>query len=81
MSDYIPYTRYLDVGGYKKEMKMVAKDMDNVIEGWLKEHKRDKESRDQHEGNQAFIDVLISILHGSTWRQPTMIPSSNPHVR
>ncbi|XP_076904577.1 demethylepipodophyllotoxin synthase-like [Bidens hawaiensis] len=62
VSDFIPLLSVLDLGGYKKKMKMVGKEIDNILEGWLKEHKRERASEKQHEGNQVFIDVIISIL-------------------
>lgn len=66
VSDAIPYLRWLDLGGHEKEMKAVAKDMDEILQGWLLEHKRKKNSsevlttykRDQ----QDFMDVIISIV-------------------
>ncbi|KAI7746937.1 hypothetical protein M8C21_020666 [Ambrosia artemisiifolia] len=39
VSDFIPFTNGFDLGGYEKEMKMAGKEMDNIIEGWLKERK------------------------------------------
>ncbi|KAK1433526.1 hypothetical protein QVD17_10437 [Tagetes erecta] len=62
VSDFIPFLNAFDLGGYKKKMKMAGKDMDDILEGWLKEHKREKELGKQHEGNQVFIDVMITRL-------------------
>ncbi|KAF5758992.1 putative cytochrome P450 [Helianthus annuus] len=62
VSDFVPFMNRFDVGGYEKEMKMTGKEMDNIIEGWLKNRKREKESGQQQEGDQFFMDVLISIL-------------------
>jgi len=65
VSDFIPYLKRLDIGGYEKEMKKKAMEMDNIIQGWLEENKRDKESK-QHQGKEVLIDVLISILEGAS---------------
>lgn len=54
------------MGGYIKEMKKTTIDLDNVFGGWLKEHKTVKNFTQQHESNQGFIDVLISILQGAS---------------
>ncbi|KAI3759024.1 hypothetical protein L6452_06597 [Arctium lappa] len=62
MSDFIPYIKRLDLGGYQKEMKMTAKEIDIIIERLLEEHKGEQ----QNKGNQVFMDVLISILEGSS---------------
>ncbi|GKA15763.1 cytochrome P450 CYP82D47-like protein [Tanacetum coccineum] len=64
-SDYIPYMDRFDLGGYEKEMMLVWKEMDNIMDGWLQEHKREKESGQQLERNQVFLDVLISSLQGA----------------
>ncbi|KAI3522073.1 hypothetical protein L1887_11552 [Cichorium endivia] len=66
VSDFIPYLKPFDFGGYEKEMKMTAKEMDNIFEGWLEKHKRERESKQHHEGSQAFMDVLMSILEGAS---------------
>ncbi|KAJ9567963.1 hypothetical protein OSB04_003929 [Centaurea solstitialis] len=65
VSDYIPYLKFLDVGGCIKAMKKTGEDLDNIFEGWLKEHKIGRESTTQQsEGDQTFISVLVSILQG-----------------
>ncbi|KAL4587283.1 hypothetical protein LXL04_000151 [Taraxacum kok-saghyz] len=57
VSDFIPYLKWLDVGGYRKAMKKTAIDLDNIFEGWLKEHKKECKS---DEGS--IINTLISVL-------------------
>ncbi|GJW83047.1 cytochrome P450 [Tanacetum coccineum] len=64
-SDYIPYMDRFDLGGYEKEMMLVWKEMDNIMDGWLQEHMREIESGQQLERNQVFLDVLISSLQGA----------------
>ncbi|KAI7757062.1 hypothetical protein M8C21_021044 [Ambrosia artemisiifolia] len=67
VSDYIPYMNRFDLGGYEKQMKMISKEIDNIIEGWLKNRKRERESRPQQEvGDQFFMDVLISVLQDAS---------------
>ncbi|XP_076955982.1 strychnine-10-hydroxylase-like [Bidens hawaiensis] len=68
VSDYLPFTNGLNLGGYEKQMKMTGKEMDTIIEGWLMEHKREKESsfRQHQEGDQVFMDVLISVLQDAS---------------
>ncbi|WRX30162.1 Cytochrome P450 - like 10 [Theobroma cacao] len=39
VSDALPFLRWLDIGGEKKLMKKIAKELDQVVEGWLQEHK------------------------------------------
>ncbi|KAL4566313.1 hypothetical protein LXL04_030427 [Taraxacum kok-saghyz] len=62
-SDAIPALRWLDIGGYEKEMKKLAKVLDDIIEGWLQDHKKKMSSTTQHidEGeNQVFMAALLS---------------------
>lgn len=66
VSDFIPYLKCLDVGGHIKAMKKTAEDFDNIFEGWLKEHKIEREYGQQREGSQVFMRVLISILEGAS---------------
>nr|GEW83901.1 cytochrome P450 CYP82D47-like [Tanacetum cinerariifolium] len=64
-SDYIPYMDRFDLGGHEKEMMLVWKEMDNIMDGWLQEHRREIESGQQLERNQVFLDVLISSFQGA----------------
>nr|GEV56559.1 cytochrome P450 CYP82D47-like [Tanacetum cinerariifolium] len=67
VSDFLPYVKCLDLGGYQKEMKKTAKEMDNIFEGWLEEHRKQRESREhQHEGKDDFMDILLSVLEGAS---------------
>ncbi|KAL7605382.1 hypothetical protein Lser_V15G18814 [Lactuca serriola] len=61
VTDFIPFLSYLDVGGYKKAMKTTRKDLDNFFDRYVKEH-REESKTIQHEGNQDFMHVLISIV-------------------
>lgn len=62
---FFPYLKCFDLGGYKKDMKITTKEIDNIFEGLLQANKREKESKQQHESNQVFVDVLISVLEGA----------------
>ncbi|KAL7606446.1 hypothetical protein Lser_V15G18810 [Lactuca serriola] len=66
VADFIPYLNWLDVDGYKKLMKNTGKDLDNIVDQWLKEHNQESKSIQQHEANQDFMHVLISILQGAS---------------
>ncbi|KAG4140335.1 hypothetical protein ERO13_D06G012100v2 [Gossypium hirsutum] len=61
ISDALPYLRWLDIGGDEKSMKKVAKELDQVVEEWLREH---KEKRAENEANSGedFMGVMLSIL-------------------
>ncbi|KAK9066707.1 hypothetical protein SSX86_014030 [Deinandra increscens subsp. villosa] len=66
VSDFIPYVKFLDLGGHAKGMEVAAKEMDDIIEGWLQEHRKKRESGEKNEGKQDFLDILISIGEGSS---------------
>ncbi|CAN6584254.1 unnamed protein product [Malus baccata var. baccata] len=67
VSDAIPLLRWLDLGGHEKAMKKMAKEIDDMLQGWVEEHKqkrkigggvKDDEERD-------FMDAMLSsILDG-----------------
>ncbi|KAI6688935.1 hypothetical protein NL676_025763, partial [Syzygium grande] len=60
-SDVLPFFRWFDIGGYVKAMKRTAKELDDVVGGWLDEHKR-KRACGEVEGDRDFMDVMLSIL-------------------
>ncbi|GMH29638.1 hypothetical protein Nepgr_031481 [Nepenthes gracilis] len=62
VSDALPILRWLDIGGYQKNMRRTVKQLDNIIQGWLEEHRRFCSSRKVN-GQQDFIDTMLDILH------------------
>ncbi|XP_039155997.1 cytochrome P450 82A4-like [Eucalyptus grandis] len=40
-ADALPFLRWLDLGGHEKAMKRTAEELDEIIGGWLEDHKRD----------------------------------------
>ncbi|CAN1273727.1 Demethylepipodophyllotoxin synthase [Linum perenne] len=70
VADGVPYLRWMDVGGFEKEMRKTAEEMDVVIVGWLKEHKdkrkEHKNKRDSAGGvkseEEDFMDVILKVL-------------------
>jgi hypothetical protein len=61
VADALPYLRWLDLGGHERAMKRTAKEFDDVVEGWLEEHKQRKVSGEA-KGHQDFMDVILSIV-------------------
>ncbi|KAF2324445.1 hypothetical protein GH714_014170 [Hevea brasiliensis] len=53
----------MDVGGHEKAMKKTARELDNVLEKWLREHKR---KRYGAEGEKDFMDAMLSVLDGKS---------------
>nr|GMD74220.1 cytochrome P450 CYP82D47-like [Ipomoea batatas] len=57
VSDFIPWLRWMDLGGYEKAMRKTAEEMDCAADRWLKEHraKRDLKSKEEEDfGCHAF---------------------------
>lgn len=63
VADFVPFLGWLDLEGHEKKLKETAKEMDQIVEGWLKEHKRRKESG-KGDGQQDFMDVMLSVTQG-----------------
>ncbi|CAN1194304.1 Demethylepipodophyllotoxin synthase [Linum perenne] len=67
MRDALPYLGWLDVGGYEKCMKRVAKELDDLLNGWLEEHRRKRVDGGVSEPEQDFMEVMLSVLHGENF--------------
>ncbi|KAM3304795.1 cytochrome CYP82D47 [Capsicum chacoense] len=62
VADFLPYLRWLDIGGHEKAMKETAKDIDIMLEDWLAEHRRKKKLRENKSVyEEDFMDVILSI--------------------
>ncbi|TYI28007.1 hypothetical protein ES332_A05G215000v1 [Gossypium tomentosum] len=62
VSDALPFLWWLDMQGHEKAMKKTAKELDDLLEGWLKEHRQRRISGGiKAEGDQDFIDVMLSL--------------------
>ncbi|KAG5230991.1 cytochrome P450 [Salix suchowensis] len=61
VSDALPFLRWMDLGGVEKAMKRTAKNIDQVAEKWLEEHKQKKESGTAKR-EEDFMDLLLSVL-------------------
>ncbi|KAE8679889.1 putative Cytochrome P450 [Hibiscus syriacus] len=62
ISDALPYLRWFDIGGDERLMKKVKKELDEVAQGWLQDHKRKRSSTDtSNNNNEDFMDVMLSM--------------------
>ncbi|CAH9081380.1 unnamed protein product [Cuscuta europaea] len=57
VGDYLPWMRWMDIGGYEKEMKKAAKEMDSLMERLLQKHKSEKGVKCKEE--EDFMDTLL----------------------
>lgn len=60
-SDFFPFLRWMDLGGYEKKMRSTGKELDRMAQGWLDMHKKRLNSGDLP-GEQDFIDAMLKIL-------------------
>jgi hypothetical protein len=62
LSDTIPFLRWLDANGYGKAMKKTAKELDTMMGRLLEEHKQKKLLGGEENGEQDFMDVMLTIV-------------------
>lgn len=62
VGDAIPFLGWLDLGGHVKAMKKTGKEMDSIASEWLEEHKRKRAFKEETDGDQDFMDVMLSVL-------------------
>nr|WNT44078.1 CYP82N8v1 [Corydalis yanhusuo] len=63
LSDMAPLLGWLDLfQGHKSAMKRNAKEVDNMLESWLEEHKRKRLSGVTGAEEEDFMDVMLSIM-------------------
>lgn len=63
--DAFPFLGWMDLGGYEKAMKRTAKEFDSILEEWLEEHRRKRDTGQVSNTEQDFMDVLLSVLDGT----------------
>ncbi|XP_022769909.1 cytochrome P450 CYP82D47-like [Durio zibethinus] len=59
-ADVIPVLEWIDFQGQVKSMKRVSKELDSIIEGWVRERKLKRHDMGEADNNQDFLDVLLS---------------------
>lgn len=78
VSDAFPILRRLglDLDGEERLMKKVARELDQVCEEWLAEHKKmraDDSNSNEIESDKDFMDVMLSILEDTEGRDANTI--------
>nr|GLL34062.1 cytochrome P450 CYP82D47-like [Ipomoea trifida] len=58
VGDFLPWLRWLDIGGYEKAIKENTKEMDDVVDCWLQQHRMKLNTKPKEE--EDFLDALIS---------------------
>ncbi|XP_068654527.1 cytochrome P450 CYP82D47-like [Aristolochia californica] len=71
LSEAVPFLEMLDVGGHIRAMKKTAKELDALVSVWVEEH-RQRRISGVYNGDQDFIDVMLSI------QEKSPIPGCDP---
>ncbi|XP_050207706.1 cytochrome P450 CYP82J17-like [Mercurialis annua] len=58
--DLIPFMKWFDFKGMVKTMKRVTKQVDDIVQSWIDEHKQQK--NEQGEPENDFLDVLLCVV-------------------
>ncbi|KAL9323387.1 hypothetical protein ACSQ67_008244 [Phaseolus vulgaris] len=66
VGEFVPWLRWFDFGGHEKAMKATAKELDSIIGEELEEHRKRKGLGEKVDEAQDFMDVMISLLDGTT---------------
>nr|GMD74486.1 cytochrome P450 CYP82D47-like [Ipomoea batatas] len=64
VSDFIPWLRWMDLGGYEKAMRKTAQEMDSAADRWLKEHRSKRNLKSKEE--EDFMDAMLSLFDASS---------------
>ncbi|XP_050204785.1 cytochrome P450 CYP82D47-like [Mercurialis annua] len=64
LRDAVPYLGWMDIGGHEKIMKRTFKELDDVLEKWLQQHKQKGNLLGETTDENDFMDAMISILDG-----------------
>ncbi|EYU23760.1 hypothetical protein MIMGU_mgv1a026908mg [Erythranthe guttata] len=65
-ADALPYLGWMDLGGREKKMKETAKELDEIVGGWLAEHREKEYSGD--DDDRDFMDVMLSVIQSANLR-------------
>ncbi|KAK8988932.1 hypothetical protein V6N11_030304 [Hibiscus sabdariffa] len=65
LGDAVPFLRRLDLGGYEKWMKKTARELDEIADGWLDDHRKGGRW-DENKKEKDFMDVMNSVLKGAS---------------
>ncbi|KAH6791443.1 hypothetical protein C2S51_006449 [Perilla frutescens var. frutescens] len=76
LSDAIPSLGWLDLQGNQRNMKRIAKELDDLVGEWLEEHKEKRETRrykssvvDDDEEEEDFMDAMLTIMEDADFPQ------------
>ena len=66
LRDVVPFLGWMDVGGHEKKMKTASRELDDMLEKWLEEHKQ-KRNLSETEVEKDFMNAMIRDLDGKSF--------------
>lgn len=65
VGDFVPWLRWVDLGGHERKMKEVNKELDEIVQRMIDEHRERKLKSCGDEEERDFMDVMIKLLDGT----------------
>uniref|UniRef100_A0A7C8Z0K8 Cytochrome P450 n=1 Tax=Opuntia streptacantha TaxID=393608 RepID=A0A7C8Z0K8_OPUST len=65
VGDFVPWLRWVDLGGHERKMKRVNKELDEILEKMIDEHRARKLNICGDQEEKDFMDVMIKLLDGT----------------
>ncbi|KAL2905220.1 Cytochrome P450 82A3 [Bienertia sinuspersici] len=63
IGDALPFMRWFDLGGQEKAMKKCFTEIDNILQGWLEDHKQSRSNNNmQNDVDHDFMDIMLSAI-------------------
>nr|GMD75963.1 cytochrome P450 CYP82D47-like [Ipomoea batatas] len=79
VSDFIPWLRWMDLGGYEKAMRKTAQEMDSAADRWLKEHRTKRNLKSKEE--EDFMDAMLSLFDTSSNQTHPLGPDNDVIIK
>nr|GMC97222.1 cytochrome P450 CYP82D47-like [Ipomoea batatas] len=79
VSDFIPWLRWMDLGGYEKAMRKTAEEMDCAADRWLKEHRTKRNLKSKEE--EDFMDAMLSLFDASSNQTHPLGPDNDVIIK
>ncbi|KAE8675293.1 cytochrome P450 82A3-like [Hibiscus syriacus] len=77
LGDAVPFLRRLDLGGYEKKMKKTARELDEIADGWLDDHRMGG-SWDENKKGEGFHGCSDTTTVTLIWGLSLML--NKPHT-
>ncbi|XP_031100640.1 cytochrome P450 82A4-like isoform X2 [Ipomoea triloba] len=66
VADFLPWLRWLDIGGHEKAMRQTAMEMDSFAQRSIEEHRRKRNNPNFNGKDEDFMDIVLSLFDGAS---------------